>query len=191
MRFSKRVAHAFGMRYLTSLSVAVAMGACAGCTSYQRTAPEAIETMPEKFVDKKARVYFAGDSTRVVEKGRSQRAHPARASTAPDSVVSLRISSVQYPVLTGGPYPETLLYGTETTAMPLQVNLDASKKVEVHQFDMMKTMLVVGGTALITASLIYAIKNTDFGDFGFGNAVGSGFGGFYRNQPSPDPPPRH
>jgi hypothetical protein len=71
---------------------------CAGCTSYQKTSLEEIETHPEKFVKKDVRVHYDGAVDTTVVAGRTLRERRGESHiVVPDSVVSLCVASINYP----------------------------------------------------------------------------------------------
>jgi hypothetical protein len=177
-------------RSLVALVVLTAM--CGACTSYQKTSLSDIETHPEKFIDEKIRVHFDGtlDSTEMNnELGRSQRpglGSPAARHAPPDSVVSLRIAAIDYPILSGSTLAEPHMYGKPGPTFPLSVDVQNSRKVEVHGFSPGRTLLLLAGIAVVGSAVYAAVQNAE--DEAWDVFAGI-FGGRYEPA-SPSSPPR-
>jgi hypothetical protein len=176
------------MRHPQWLCLAVAL--CAGCTSYQKTPVHEFETHPDKFVNKNVRVHYDGtvDSTVVSGRTASSRAGGPKV-VVPDSVVSLRIASVNYPMLTGTTISEPKMYGQSQPLLPMQVSLQGSRRVDVHGLNAGRTALLFVGVVLFAAAIYGAAA--DFGDMGLGEAIAGAFGGMNQHSPPPGHPPQN
>jgi len=110
-----------------------------------------------------------------------------RIAAAPDSVVSLRVAAVRFPILAGENLADSKLYGKPMPTHPLQVDLTGSRKVEVHGFSAGRTLVLVGGVALIALLIYAAAQSVPGGDFHAGD-----FGGIGGSYPAVSPsPPAH
>ena len=92
---------------------------CAGCSSYQKVPFEKIQERPSDYVDRNARVHFTAAGADTVTPGRSQR---TAGRAMPDSMVSLRIAAIDYPVITGRTLEEAHLDGKPDTPVMLDVD---------------------------------------------------------------------
>jgi hypothetical protein len=180
------------MQHTLSRGLWAAILFCAGCTSYHKTDPLEIASHPEKVTNQNVRVHFDGtiDSSVVSRRTARTRAGETRV-VIPDSVISLHVKSVNYPMLIGetGDGGAARLYGTSEPVLPLQVSLDGSRKVEVHGFDAGRTIFLVFGVACLAAIIAGATSDTSGGDNGDLNGWLTGiFGGIHQQSPPPHPP---
>jgi hypothetical protein len=181
------------MQSIARLSLAATLLATAGCSSYHKTDPIEIASHPETVTNKNVRVHFESstiDSSVGAGRTVSARAGETRV-VIPDSVVSLHVKSVNYPMLIGqtGDGGEPRLYGTSEPALPLQVSLDGSRKVEVHGFDAGRTIFLVFGVACLAAVIAGAVSDTGGGQNGdLAGWLAGIFGGIHQQSPPLHPP---
>lgn len=130
---------------------------CAGCTSYHKTPVQEFEAHPEKFVNKNVRVHYDGAVDSTLSSGRTvrSRTHETRV-VVPDSLVSLRVAAVDYPILTGTTISNAKIYGQTNPMLPVQVSLQGSRQVDVHGLDVGRTILL-GLGAYLVAAVVYGL----------------------------------
>jgi len=146
------------MKRSISIIVLVAL-LSAGCTSYYETSLQEIEAHPDQVAGKKVRVYYAEpvDSIAVMGQTARERFGTQRVIAAPDSVVSLRVAAVHFPILAGASLSAPKVYGNSPdSTRPLEVDLTASRKVEVRRVSPGKTVLLVVGIVTIV-EFIYGV----------------------------------
>ena len=139
----------------------------AGCTSYYETSLQEIESHPDQIADKKVRVYYAAPSDSIAVMGQTARERfgTLRVVAAPDSVVSLRVAAVHFPILAGASLSAPKVYGNSPdSTRPLEVDVTASRKVEVRRVSSGKTVLLVGGIVFIYG-FIYAVVHGQLGPY--------------------------
>jgi hypothetical protein len=124
------------------------LGVIGGCNSYQPVPLPDIEAKPEKVLNQQAKIHFAGAVVDTTA-GRSQR--PSRfnpSPQAPDSLLWLHISRVDYPMVLGT-IDEPKMF-VENSTDTLAVNLLDTKELEVKQFSSGYTLLffLVSGLVL-------------------------------------------
>ncbi len=130
----------------------------AGCTSYQKTSLTDIQSHPEQLVHKDVRVHYdSSDSTRVTGRSARER-YGTEKEFVPDSVVALRVVSIKYPVLTGRTFSDS-----KTPAVPLQLNVEESRKVEVRGFSSKRLLVGAGAVALLFAATYGAAQSFELG----------------------------
>jgi len=95
-----------------------------GCNSYQDVAIKDVEAKPEEFLNQKALVHFEGTAA------------------APDSVVRLRLGSIEYPMVSGEQALDAKLYAATPEPSNVTLDLTKSKRVETYQFSSGYTALV-------------------------------------------------
>lgn len=129
----------------------------AGCTSYQKTSLTEIESHPDKFIDKRVRVYYAAAEDSIDVTGLTGREGQGWGLEVPGSVVPVQITAVRFPYLEGWTYSDPQLYDTHPEH-PLQVDLTHTRRIEVFKTDPFRTLLAVGGVAVVVMAIYAAMK---------------------------------
>lgn len=143
----------------------------AGCTSYQKTSLAEIQSHPDKLVDKDVRVHYdAADSVTVTRRSSRDRFGTEKQFT-PDSVVAMRVTSVRYPVIAGQTVREAKIFGSANPIVPLRLNVEDSRKVEVRGFSVKKMLLGVCAAGLLFAAVYGATSSIDIGPLFSGSMV--------------------
>jgi hypothetical protein len=112
-----------------------------GCQSFQTVPLEDVESKPKEFLKKEAKVHFAG-------------------TAAPDSVVWLRITRIDYPVIDGRGRSHPTLYPEAPAPDTVSVNLLHIRELQVRQFHAGYTALCLAGVSLVVQLLYELTRNS-------------------------------